>query len=265
MSHILVNVHKDKAEISKTGHKLKEIAKLIEPRRAVIKEFYEQNLIDMNTKVNKPKKKKSAKIVKSAILIPIVLCPDNELKVLLTVRTNRVSISKNEVSFPGGKWERNDESLITTALRESYEEIGLHADNIDHITEFVTLSTYRRGKIYNVYSIIGLLKSSFYAKLNRKEVQDVLLVPLSSMAHTHEYRTNNIPYLATQGLVMQHTTFKIFGLSYAFLGLFYLLATPSYKETEYYRYLESRNGTSFVATMIWKMMELVNELLVSKL
>ena len=264
MSHILIDVHKDKAELSKIGYKLEEISKLIEPRRKVIKEFYEQNVRDLNTR-NKPKDEKSTKTVKSAILIPIVLCPDNELKVLLTVRTNKVSIHKNEVSFPGGKWERSDESLITTALRESYEEIGLHAENVDHVTEFVTLSTYRKGKIYNVYSVIGLVKNSFYAKLNRKEVQEVLLVPLSSIVHTQEYRTNSFPYLATHGLVMKHTIFRIHGLSYAFLGLFYLLATPSYKETEYYRYLESRNGTSFISTMIWKMMELINEMLISKL
>ncbi len=30
-----------------------------------------------------------------------------------------------QVSFPGGSWEESDKSIIETALRESWEEIGL--------------------------------------------------------------------------------------------------------------------------------------------
>ena len=35
-----------------------------------------------------------------------------------------------QISFPGGKFEDDDKSLDTTALREAFEEIGLSSLNV---------------------------------------------------------------------------------------------------------------------------------------
>ena len=66
---------------------------------------------------------------KTAAVMIILIIIDKQLNVLLTHRTNTVSTHKDQVSFPGGLNEINDDGLIQTALRETEEEIGLIIEN----------------------------------------------------------------------------------------------------------------------------------------
>lgn len=59
----------------------------------------------------------------AAVLVP--LCRVNGVPSLLyTVRSTNLRLNSGQVSFPGGKSERN-ETAVQTALREAKEEIGL--------------------------------------------------------------------------------------------------------------------------------------------
>jgi 8-oxo-dGTP pyrophosphatase MutT (NUDIX family) len=44
--------------------------------------------------------------------------------VLLTKRSSKIRSHKGEISFPGGRYVESDGTLLTTALRETEEEIG---------------------------------------------------------------------------------------------------------------------------------------------
>lgn len=121
---------------------------------------------------------KELKEWKSAVLIPLVLTSTGEWAVIMTVRSSKISLHDNEVSLPGGKWDRTDESIVDTALRESYEEIGLTSDNVNIVSEISKFPTYRRKKRYAIYPVVGIVKKTFYAKLNKREVKDVFLLPL---------------------------------------------------------------------------------------
>ena len=63
-------------------------------------------------------------LTEAAVLIPIVE-RNNGLKVILTKRSNNLKQHPGQVSFPGGKSEKTDKSLVATALRETKEEIGI--------------------------------------------------------------------------------------------------------------------------------------------
>ena len=45
--------------------------------------------------------------------------------VLLTKRSSHLRSHGGEISFPGGRYTKEDENLINTAIRETGEEIGL--------------------------------------------------------------------------------------------------------------------------------------------
>jgi len=49
---------------------------------------------------------------------------------LLTLRANYNGTHAAQISFPGGKFEKNDGSLKNTALRETYEEVGISISDI---------------------------------------------------------------------------------------------------------------------------------------
>nr|HOO47171.1 CoA pyrophosphatase [Deltaproteobacteria bacterium] len=66
----------------------------------------------------------------SAVLIPICFNEDGS-SIVVTKRSMNVEHHKGEISFPGGGAETEDDSLVATALREAYEEIGLLPADVD--------------------------------------------------------------------------------------------------------------------------------------
>src|SRR5262245_31087659 len=67
---------------------------------------------------------------RGAVLVPLYIV-DGTPHVILTQRTSRVEHHQGQVSFPGGMCEPADPDHIATALRESFEEIGLAADHVE--------------------------------------------------------------------------------------------------------------------------------------
>jgi 8-oxo-dGTP pyrophosphatase MutT (NUDIX family) len=59
----------------------------------------------------------------AAVLLPLVL--GDEPSILFTRRREDMSRHPGEISFPGGLPHDEDDSLATTALRETHEEIGI--------------------------------------------------------------------------------------------------------------------------------------------
>lgn len=51
---------------------------------------------------------------------------DRQLRMVFTVRTDHLSSHAGQVAFPGGSADPTDADAVTTALRETEEEIGLH-------------------------------------------------------------------------------------------------------------------------------------------
>src|SRR5947207_4141279 len=65
----------------------------------------------------------------AAVLLPLVDGP--VASIVLTKRTEDLSRHPGEISFPGGFWHEEDPDLLTTALRETEEELGLTGDHIE--------------------------------------------------------------------------------------------------------------------------------------
>jgi len=109
----------------------------------------------------------------------ILICDRaGEPHVIFTERTNHVEHHKGQISFPGGACDEADDCLETTALRETFEEIGVvpeHVQIVGQLDDMVTVSNFR------VTPYVGLLRteSEYVFVLNDHEVARVVQVPLT--------------------------------------------------------------------------------------
>ncbi|KZT37954.1 hypothetical protein SISSUDRAFT_986927 [Sistotremastrum suecicum HHB10207 ss-3] len=92
----------------------------------------------------------------AAVLVP--LCNvEGKPSILFEVRGNLRSHA-GEVSFPGGKRDPDDKSLMDTALRETQEEIGLVPEQVEILGELGPPELSLRG--LRVSPFVGFVHSS---------------------------------------------------------------------------------------------------------
>jgi 8-oxo-dGTP pyrophosphatase MutT (NUDIX family) len=100
-------------------------------------------------------------------------------RILLTKRTDTVEHHKGQISFPGGGVHAADADLGVTALRETWEEVGVHPDHVEligRIDDTVTTSNYL------VAPYVGVLRQSPYEFVAQDvEVALILEPPLAHL------------------------------------------------------------------------------------
>ena len=72
---------------------------------------------------------------KAAVLALFYPNKNGETCFLLTQRASYKGTHSAQISFPGGKIEKSDKNLRETALRETFEEVGVSSKNINIIRE----------------------------------------------------------------------------------------------------------------------------------
>ena len=124
---------------------------------------------------------------KAAVLIAITDSDDPEL--IYTLRSNKVGSHGGEVSFPGGMYEVEDESLETTALRESKEETGLDITKVDILGPIDTVVS--RFNI-SVTPYVGIVPNNIELNNNSDEIEACFRVPLSFLLQDKRHRNDEI-------------------------------------------------------------------------
>jgi len=120
----------------------------------------------------------------ASVLIPLVM-RDQGLTLLLTHRAAHLNDHAGQISFPGGRCEDSDGSVVETALREAEEEVGLHRKHIDVIG---ILPEYRTGTGYQVTPVVALIQPPFELKIDASEVASLFEVPLSFLMDGQNYQ-----------------------------------------------------------------------------
>jgi 8-oxo-dGTP pyrophosphatase MutT (NUDIX family) len=126
-----------------------------------------------------------ATAVPAAVLVPLVE-RETGLTVLLTQRATQLRTHAGQVSFPGGRMESTDADPKATALRETYEEIGLDP-------RFVTVVGYLPDQIilisgFRVTPVVSFVRPGFELLLDATEVQETFEVPLSFVLDPANHR-----------------------------------------------------------------------------
>lgn len=113
----------------------------------------------------------------AAVLI-LIHGKNGDANVVFTERTQHVEHHKGQMCFPGGACDDEDGGCEETALRETYEEIGVetqHVRIIGHLDDMVTISNFR------VTPVVAILEHNdpYPYSINDNEVAKVVEVPLT--------------------------------------------------------------------------------------
>ena len=119
-----------------------------------------------------PRKLKNGYAREAAVLMPIFK-KDDTYHLLLTRRTEEVQTHKGQIAFPGGMREQ-EESLLDTALRETFEEVGIENSRIEPLGRFHDYVSITR---YRVTPFVGFVQDPFDTKRQVQEVAEILHVP----------------------------------------------------------------------------------------
>jgi len=95
---------------------------------------------------------------------------------VLIKRNTYPGIHSAQISFPGGKAEGYDKDLKDTALRETWEEIGVLQTDIDVVMPFTEI--YIPPSNFLVAPFLGLSLNEPVFKPNPDEVQELIELPL---------------------------------------------------------------------------------------
>jgi 8-oxo-dGTP pyrophosphatase MutT (NUDIX family) len=101
----------------------------------------------------------------------------NSIEILFTLRSQSLTNHSGQISFSGGKIEKN-EPVTTAALRETFEETGIDSADIITIGELSTLYVPPSNSL--IHPVIGYIdKHLINIKINPQEVEEAFFLPLT--------------------------------------------------------------------------------------
>lgn len=124
----------------------------------------------------------------AAVLVAVMERPHG-LTVLFTRRSSRLRAHAGQVSFPGGRREDADEGPAATALRESYEEVGLDTSRVrlvGYLDDYPTITRFL------VTPVVGLVSGDAVITPDRVEVEEVFEVPLGFLLDARNYQRRTV-------------------------------------------------------------------------
>jgi len=114
----------------------------------------------------------------AAVLLAMFGHPDDP-GLVFTERRRDLRRHPGEISFPGGRQDSPDQSLVATAIREAQEEVGIDPVDVEVIGALPPVGTFVTG--YKVHPFVGLIPEGIRFRPNPAEVAEVLLLRLREL------------------------------------------------------------------------------------
>lgn len=125
-----------------------------------------------------PANYKSIKTKKAAVMM--LFYPKEGITHLsFIIRNSYPGVHSSQIAFPGGKVEKEDFNLQHTALRETYEEIGIHPNQITVMRPFTQI--YIPPSNFLVHPFLGVCNEEISFTLQVEEVAGMVELPLSEL------------------------------------------------------------------------------------
>ncbi|MFC1915131.1 NUDIX hydrolase [Chloroflexota bacterium] len=166
--------------------------------------------------------------ISAAVLLPIYY-KQGQYYILFIKRTEWVEKHKGEISFPGGTHEGRDKTLLDTALRETAEEIGLRADDVEILGQLDDEISVKTN--YIISPFVAFITWPYQFKVDGKETEEIIEAPISALldkgCSRHEIRDGEKVtsyFYNYQGRVIWEATARILN---KFLDIFAQTVYPS--------------------------------------
>ncbi len=127
----------------------------------------------------------------SSVLLPFFI-KNNQHWLLLIRRADTLQYHSGEISFPGGMVEEGDLNLVTTAKRETFEEVGVLEDDIEIVGPLDDVSTLTSNFI--IHPFIGIIPFPYPFRINRQEVSYIIEIPLNFFLNSPNLQYVSINY-----------------------------------------------------------------------
>lgn len=126
---------------------------------------------------------------KASVLALFYPNENNETVLLLTQRASYNGTHSAQISFPGGKIEKNDKNLEATALREAFEEVGVLPSNVKIVKELTDV--YIPPSNFLVTPFIGFLNKRPNLKPNH-EVAKIIEITVNDLLNDDNLTVVNL-------------------------------------------------------------------------
>lgn len=148
--------------------------------------------------------------VRPASVLMAMLWHQSAPTILLTQRSFSLPHHAGQISFPGGKQEPEDKNAIATALRETYEEIGLPQQQVQVIG---TLPRYLTVSDFLITPVIALVDPPVRFTPQPGEVDEVFEVPLQLALDISAYRIETVVHgkRHVEIVVLDYLGYRIWG------------------------------------------------------
>ena len=134
------------------------------------------------------KQQKEAK--KAGVLALFYPNSQNQTHFVLILRKTYKGIHSAQIAFPGGKVEEQDSSLKQTAIRETFEEIGVPKEHIEVIQELTEI--YIPPSNFQVQPFIGISKQVPNFIKQDNEVEAIIEIPLQHFFNDNTLITKTV-------------------------------------------------------------------------
>ena len=123
----------------------------------------------------------------------------------LTQRQEYEGAHSGQISFPGGKKEPEDDSLVHTALRETEEELGVQQSSVRVLGNLTDLFIIASN--FNVRPVVGLLSDIPKYTIDDREVAEVLEISIDQLMDTQLVREKEMVFKNNYRLIAPYFDF----------------------------------------------------------
>lgn len=145
--------------------------------------------------------------VRQSAVLCLLFLFNGELHVLLMKRREDHTAHSGQVSFPGGRFEPEDDGYLHTALREAQEEVGLLPDKLTVLGALSPL--YIPVSNFNVNPYVAFADYRPEYKLSHAEVSYVLELPVRELFHPNRKIMTDVLSPAHPGSTFRVNAYKI--------------------------------------------------------